>query len=243
MIVLNILIVASIFFGVIIFILRKLFFTDSASAVNRLYEERQRTEQKQKELDEQMQRCEEQSRKLIADSKAEAERLRNELLTKTENERKEILAKAKEQASELTQKAYNSADRLKQEVIKKIDIKAISFAETILEKALDASAIEKLNESLIEGFIKELPGTDVQHIKEMESCDIVSSCEISEKYVKEIKKILEEKLGHKVETKGVLDKSVIGGVLLKFGTLTLDGSFVSKLRETAEKIKKDKERE
>ncbi len=63
---------------------------------------------------------------------------------------------------------------------------------------------------------------------------IITAYPLEESEIEEIKKIVEEKIGKKVEFEVKEDPSIIGGVLVKAGSYVLDGSvkfFIKKLQQ------------
>lgn len=126
----------------------------------------------------------------------------------------------------------------------KIDVnKKLQFIEN-LGKSL------KLNEHVVEALkyiVKENKANALKVIAnefkfEVEkffatvSGEIISAFELEEQEINEIKKVVENKIGKKVEFEIKQDPSLIGGVIVKAGSYMIDGSVKAFLKDLAYKI-------
>ena len=68
------------------------------------------------------------------------------------------------------------------------------------------------------------------------SGEIISAFELEEQEINEIKKVVENKIGKKVEFEIKQDPSLIGGVIVKAGSYMIDGSVKAFLKDLAYKI-------
>jgi len=238
----NFLLAAVLAVVIIGFILKKVLFSDAATNINRLHEERRKTERKQKELDIKAREYEERARAIIKEAEKNAEKIKNDAIESSEKQAKEIIAKGRAQGEELVKKANDAKDTLKKELEQKIEQAMIDTSVRAVKDVLNESMRKHLNDSISEGFIDDLKNADSSNIGDFDSAELTSCFEIPEKVKGEIKKILEDKVGHKIEIKESSDENLIGGVVLRFGTLMLDGSLIAKIKEAAERYKKESEK-
>jgi F-type H+-transporting ATPase subunit delta len=63
-----------------------------------------------------------------------------------------------------------------------------------------------------------------------EQLDVISVNKIKEADLAHIKKFFEKEFGKKVQLKNILDKSILGGVIVKSGSFVLDNSIVNKIK-------------
>ena len=94
-----------------------------------------------------LQQADEESRKIIIEGKAYAEKIRNELLSKTNEDTSRMVKQAKE---EIEREKLAALDELRGEIANL----AIKAAEKIIDENLDA----KKQRKIIDGFIKQIPG-------------------------------------------------------------------------------------
>ena len=87
-------------------------------------------------------------------------------------------------------------------------------------------------------FMKELPNVDVDAIKNVDSLAILTKFKLPDSVKNEIKKIFSKKLNKDIKITEKIVEKVLGGIVLSFGTLVLDGNFATKITEVAEELKK-----
>ncbi len=242
MLIIQLVIVQAIVFAILVFFLKKLIFTDTNSALHRLSDARSLTEKKQDELEKKTKGCEEECRQKIEAAKKEAETIIKETRAKAEEDSKALISQARAEAEEIIKKASSVKDKMRQSILKDMNVKAVDFAKDLLDKTLEGDISERYNEHLVESFIKELSNIDTKHISsEINTIEVISRYKLASSTRDRIKDIFRDKLKREVEIVEKIDNAVLGGVILKFGTLILDGSVASKIKEASEEIKKGAE--
>ncbi len=75
--------------------------------------------------------------------------------------------------------------------------------------------------------------TDAEGTVEVEA---ISAFELDEAHREQIVNAMKTKLGRNVELTATVDKSLIGGVVIRAGDLVIDGSVTERLRELASQL-------
>ncbi len=73
--------------------------------------------------------------------------------------------------------------------------------------------------------------------KKQLSVEVISAIELDEKMLLEIKKDVDSKTGLDVRVKNTIDKSIIGGLLIKIGERIIDLSIKNKIEDLKSKLK------
>jgi F-type H+-transporting ATPase subunit delta len=73
--------------------------------------------------------------------------------------------------------------------------------------------------------------------KKQVSVEVISAIELDEKLLTEIKKDVDSKTGLDVRVKNTVDKSIIGGLLIKIGERIIDLSVKNKIEDLKSKLK------
>jgi F-type H+-transporting ATPase subunit delta len=73
--------------------------------------------------------------------------------------------------------------------------------------------------------------------KKQLSVEVISAIELDEKMLMEIKKDVDSKTGLDVRVKNTIDKSIIGGLLIKIGERIIDLSIKNKIEDLKSKLK------
>ncbi|MBN1353947.1 MAG: F0F1 ATP synthase subunit delta [Candidatus Omnitrophica bacterium] len=243
MLILNFIIIQIIIFAVIIFVLKKLVLTDTSSALVKLDSARDRVKKEEGELENKINTCEEECVKRKEAAREEAEKIVKDARQKAEEEAAAIIENTKKKAEEMVQKATAAKDKIRNDIMREENIKIVNFASEVFKKAFEKELSESYNEHLAEAFIKELPATDMKYIgSEIDTVQVISPHKLKSELVAKIKDILNKKLKRTLKVEEGIDKKILGGLMLKFGTLVIDGSLLSRVQAVSEEIKKEAEK-
>lgn len=224
--------------GVVIALLRRLIFSDTNSAINRLTKldnmnrEKEKLlvrklEQAQKQIDEQKQLMQDEEQRI----KAEARRAANQL-------HEDIIRKAKEEGDEIIRKAQATKDQIRTDAMIEAEGKMIEICAEILNKTLSTVVQVQMNEKLVEEFIAELEKADLTKINsDVSEIEIISSLPIAVHDQEKIKQQLHAKLGRPVRLYSNEDPKLLGGILMKIGTMVVDGSLAERVNDNAKQMK------
>ncbi len=224
--------------GVVITLLRRLIFSDTNSAINRLTKldnmnrEKEKLlarklEQAQKQIDEQKQVIQDEEQRI----KAEARRAANQL-------HEDIIRKAKEEGDDIIRKAQATKEQIRTDAMIEAEGKMIDICAEILNKTLTTVVQAQMNEKLVEEFIAELEKADLTKINsDVNEIEIISSMPVAVHDQEKIKTLLQAKLGRQVRLYSNEDPKLLGGILMKIGTMVVDGSLAERVNESALQMK------
>jgi F-type H+-transporting ATPase subunit delta len=77
----------------------------------------------------------------------------------------------------------------------------------------------------------------VNKLKQQVSIEVVSTINLNKKIITEIKKSVDSKTGLDVRIKNTIDKSIIGGLVIRIGDRVIDLSIKNKIKDLKEKLK------
>ncbi|WP_426351240.1 ATP synthase F1 subunit delta [Alloiococcus sp. CFN-8] len=123
---------------------------------------------------------------------------------------------SKKDKKEILRKVFSSDGYIMNFIELLVDKNRFSYLEEICEEFIDR-ANEKLNIQVVE---------------------VTSAVELERKELKEIKKLLEKKLGTDIDIRTVVDRSYIAGMRVKIKDKVLDNTVLSKLEAIKERITK-----
>ncbi|MCA9400770.1 MAG: F0F1 ATP synthase subunit delta [Candidatus Omnitrophica bacterium] len=221
----------------LIFILRRTLVSSTEGAVKRLNDEIAKTGEKQRELNKKLQEADEELAKRRAEAKELADKMRIEAEQDTKKEREEIIGEARKEGEEIIAKAQISAEKLKVELEKEMDKKAVIFASDLLTKVLSEKAKGALDNLLIAEYLDKLKGIDMSNISpDVKEVEVISLTPLDDSTKKTISSIIESKIKRTLSIKETINKGLGGGLMLKFGSMALDGSLQFIIREEAMKV-------
>ncbi len=242
MLVLNVIIGFLVFGGIVIFILKKVIFTQTNVQVKQINEAMKRNDKLRLEMEQKVKDCEEACRVKMETAKTEAGNILKEARSKSEEEAKEALERAKKQGEEIVEKANTAKEKIKNDIIKEMDFKALEFASRVFLRVMEKTMSEKLNDILVQDFILGLESLETKYISaEVSEAEVISRYKLSDSTKEKIKQAIDKKLKRKIQLTDKVEEGVLAGIVLRFGTLAIDASLASKIKETCEQIKKETE--
>lgn len=228
------------FVGLTVFVIKRTLFSSTDSALKKLDAELSKANAKQAELTRKLKEADEELQKRQKEAAELADRMRNDAEEESKNEREKIISKAREEGEEIISKAQNSKEKLKMDLEKEIDTKVIKISIRILNEILSNNAKESFNDLLIEEFLEKLQNVDMSRISpEIKDADLISVLEVSKDVKEKFGKLIEVKLGRKINVNTSVDSNLGGGMVLKFGSMALDGSLQNLIRETGVRMQEE----
>lgn len=218
--------------GGIIFWLKRTLVSSTEGAVSRLNDEIASAKAKETELNKKLDEAEEELKKRLMEAREVATKLRTEAEEETKSERDKIITKAREESEVIIEKAQGAKDKIKLELEKENDIRMIQHSMEVLNKILSDKAKGALDVTLIDEFLENLKNTDMSRISsDIKEAQIISVHPIPQDKLTQLTSIIKEKMEREIVIKTSTDAQIGGGVIVKFGTMALDGSIKNLIRE------------
>ena len=219
-------------------------FNSTEGAVKRLNDETEQARTKQSELTQKIKEADEELNK----RKAEADQLARKMITEAEEkakvEREGLIRRAREEGEEIITKAQGTKEKIRKELEKEMYLKSIDFAMHILGAILSQNAKAVLSNHLFTEFLEGLKKVDMARIgPEVVTAEVITTGPLEDHDKEQVSKILQEKLNRTIKIESQPDPQIVGGVILKFGSLALDGSLQNLIKEEAVKGKQKTESE
>jgi len=238
MLLLPVVIIILIFAGVII-ILRKIFLSDTESAVNRLRQIDAEYEKKQQEIKQMYKDLERERESILTVTQEEVVKLKQQAQQEIENMRQQMLKDARTESDNIIAAARAREEDMRQKIYNETQAKIIEYAQKLLITAFSKEILKNLHKSLINDLIKQLDQMDISNIPgDIKEIKIVSAFALDEER-EDIKFILTKLLKQDIEPKEEMDESLLAGVILYLGTFVIDASLSNYLTEATGKLKKD----
>ncbi|MDP8213358.1 MAG: F0F1 ATP synthase subunit delta [Candidatus Zapsychrus exili] len=218
--------------GGIIFFLHRSLVASTEGAVQKLNEENNRMAAQQEELSKKIKEASEE----LAEKQKEASELTNRMRSEVEEEfraeRDKIVGKAREEGEDIIAKAQGSKEKIRFDMEKDNDIKVVKYAMEILNDVLSEESKGPLDDVLIKEFLEKLKDIDMSRISaDINTIDIVGFNPVNDFVKSQILSIVKDKLGRDVSVNTSTDESIGGGLILRFGSMALDGSVQNLIRE------------
>jgi F0F1-type ATP synthase membrane subunit b/b' len=226
-----------IIFGAVIFFLRKIMLGSTESAVSRLNESYEEVNKKKEELAEKLKKTEEE----YQNKKKEAEDIVRKMKDEAEKEIVEksdsMLKKAHAEAEQIVVDAVAAKDGMREEVKKEEQVKLVDFCQDIISNVFKDS-IDDVDKVLSENFLKDFQGMDNAQLPSgIKEIEVVTRSGCSDAYKPKILENVSSTGSPNIAIKDIKDESILAGLILRFGSLVLDGSLIGKIKDASTGLK------
>lgn len=240
MFIIQLIIIQIITFAALVFALRKIMYSASYMETKRLEQLNAENVKKVQELTMKINEADKQCQEKIGSAEAEAKRLKIQSQEEIERLKEEILNKARQDAEHITASALNNKERIKEELEAKMLENAIDFSCTMLTVTLSSKNQKLLHEGLLSDVMQELDKIEPKKIQiSVTKGELITPYEIEESKKEKLSQIISEKTNNKIHLEEKIIPEGIAGITIKLGSLIIDGSLRGKLKEAAERLKKD----
>lgn len=230
----KLIVVITLAFGGVIFFLKRWVVKDTDSAVNRLQDSYEEVKKKKEELTQRLLEIENEYNK----KKEEADKIAAEIKDKAQAEayaiREDAFKKAKTESENIIDKAHKTIGKVREDIQKELEIKMIDFCTGLLERTFTGATRVELNQILVKEFIADLHHAAIDNIAvDCNTVEVVTIKALEAQERQELKKILLERIKREFIITEKIDEGILGGLVIRFGSLTLDGSLATRIKEAS----------
>jgi F0F1-type ATP synthase membrane subunit b/b' len=228
---LNLLIIQTITFIGIFFLLRFLFSRHLNAALARLNTLHEENLAKEQQLTDELKRAKEEGDAEIKRAKDEASLIIDEARNEGIRLRVNMEEQAKIQVTKIIADGNIEAEKFKEKCVKDIEAHSLDLAMKLVESLLSEKDKESLQQEFISEIISEIAKLSKDQFSVASDRVKVSSSQLLRKDQKEnLQLILKEKTGMEMIFEETLKKDLIGGLIVEIGGLVIDGTLKNKLQ-------------
>lgn len=228
---LNLLIIQTITFIGIFFLLRFLFSRHLNAALARLNTLHEENLVKEQQLTDELKRAKEEGDAQIKRAKDEASLIIEEARNEGVRLRANLEEQAKIQVTKIIADGNIEAGRFKEKSIKETEAHSLDLAMKLVEQLLSEKDKESLQQEFISEIISEIAKLSKDQFIIASDRVKVSSSQLLRKDQKEnLQQVLKEKTGTEMIFEEILRKDLIGGLIVEIGGLVIDGTLKNKLQ-------------
>lgn len=232
MLIVQLIVVQGLTFVALMFVLKKVLYSQFKKSMDRLRVLNQETEKKRRELQEKLDQTSKDFEARVKDLEAQAERVRQEAEREAEDTRTRALAEARREADKLLEEARSQEGEVKRELeagaVERAARLAVDALHFVFTKRLEQGLHSQLVVDLIEGLDK-VDGKRLNGQGGRAEVALPYPLEPQEKM--KLEETLERKAKRKITITSRVDESLVAGMVLTFDNVVLDGSLKTKLKE------------
>jgi F0F1-type ATP synthase membrane subunit b/b' len=213
------------------------------TALSRLDRETEAVRQKQIELTDKIKQANEELMKRRAEADALVAKMKEDASDTAQKEREKIVNKARQDAEEIINKAQRTKDDMRKVIEQEMHLKAIDFTVLMMNEIFSDRIKKAVNRDLIEEYLDGLQKVDMSIVDDaLTEAEITTVDTIEPDIQKRLEEIIIGKLGRPLQLKLTVDREVLAGIVIRFGSLRLDGSLYNLLKEKGIEMKERLER-
>lgn len=225
--------------ALLIMIVKRLLLNDTMKAVRRI----QDVEIELRKKEETIRRDIQEHEKAFAKQKVEAEEELQRHKVQTEKElsrlRDQMLAEAKKEGDRIIEQAHKNEERFRQKISQDVDQKAVGYAGQVVKLVLGDRVTEQVNREFNEELVEALDGIDADSITiDSDEGEVKTAQAMMAEQKKRLDELLSRKFNRPVRLVERIDPALISGMVLKIGSLEIDGSLRNRLEEAIEEVTK-----
>ncbi|MFP4473035.1 MAG: F0F1 ATP synthase subunit delta [Candidatus Omnitrophota bacterium] len=211
--------------------------------VVRLNRETETVRAKQSELNTKIKQADEELVKRRTEADDLVAKMKEDAEEAARAERDKIVGKARQEAEEIIEKAQRTKDDIRKVLEQEMEMKAVDFMMILLKEIFSERVRKGLNRDLIEEFLESLQKTDMDMLGEdITEADVAAPAKLDPDIEQRLKETLQKKLGREITLNIKEDPEVLAGVVLRFGSLRLDGTLANLMKGKGVEMKERLER-
>lgn len=232
-------IVQTIVFLGVLYVLRRIMIRDTASAVNRLRIADEENANRLAEMKKRIAEAEDEFRRRSTELDEALATQREEAMRQLEEEKKRALALSREEGERILDTAKGRAEKIDHEIEHEVRTHAVVIVGTAVRQVFSERLRGALNDQLVDELLEEMAAADIGYLpEEIREVEIILPYAPAADLKKKIKAILEKKLTRKIEVRETVRQEIGGGMILRLGSLVMDGSLEGKVSGIVHNLKR-----
>ncbi|MDD5428351.1 MAG: F0F1 ATP synthase subunit delta [Candidatus Omnitrophica bacterium] len=233
----KLIIIQIITFLIILIVLKKLLYTETAKEIERLKKLKEEFTHKEKELQVRIASTQESITQKMAKAEEDVRIYREAKKKEAESLKQEILAGARDRAEETIKAAVNSREKIREEIMLEMKGRLPAAAAGIFKEALSAEMVEFVHGRLVSEAVSRIKKMDKNILKgKSGKGELISAYPLKKSERDNILSAVSERAGREAALAERDDKALIAGVIVKFGSLVIDGSLENRLKQAEERL-------
>ncbi len=226
--------------GAIMFIMNRMLRGDSDRAVKKITEAESEIRQKEESMRQDLEQTKQEFATKRASAEEDLQERREELEKEMSQQREQAIEKAKRESMDILEKAKKEERRQRDRMVQDMEGKSIDFAGKLFRLVFSERLNDALNKAFIDELIDALEETDAAGITvDSEDTEFSASHPIEPAQKARLESVLKDKFGISVQIEESIREELLAGLVIKLGSLEIDGSLLSRYQEAAAELKKD----
>jgi F0F1-type ATP synthase delta subunit len=224
---------------VLVLVIRRLLLSDTLNAIEKI----RQVETEVRKREETVRREIEEHEAELARRKQEAEdalqKHKQEMDKELSRLREQVTVEAKREGEKIMDQARRSEEKLRQQILQDMEEKAVQYGAEVFKLVCSERMTQELNHQFVSELLDALDEVDSNQLTvESGEAEFVVSHPLAPDVRQRLVDLLRSKFGAEVTVRETLDSSLLSGLILKIGSMEIDGSLRTRLTAAAGEVKK-----
>lgn len=235
MLVVGLIVLQVIIFVALIIVFRRVMSKNVTLATSHLEELNEEYTKKEQEVEARLQEVQSQAQQILQQAQVQAETAKEQIVKSAQQEKDALIQQARSEAQDIMHQADKARQQLLNELEERISRQAVKKACVLLGDSLPPDFKQEVHARWVKDLL-ESGFHDTAHLKLPENekqITVVSAFDLTPADTALISRKLGERFGKEVKITTETDAGLIAGLLIRIGSIVLDGSLQHKIRENA----------
>jgi F0F1-type ATP synthase delta subunit len=154
--------------------------------------------------------------------------------------KEQSIAEAKKESSKIIEQAHKNEQKIRDQIARQMEEKAVDYGGRIFKLVFSDLMTGDLNKQFINELIDALDEIEKGSITvEDVAAEVITSHPLDEEQRTRLEGILRDKFDEAATVSETVDEALLGGLILKMGSLEIDGSLRNRYKEAVNEVKKE----
>ena len=226
--------------AILILVIKKLLLSDTLEAVKRIQAVEAEVRRKEESIRLEIQQHEKEFTRQKAEAEEELQRHKAQSEKEVMRLRDQMLSDARKEGDRIVGQAHKNEEKLRQKIVLEMDQKAVSFGGEIFQIVFGERVRAEVNRQFIEELMDALKEIDDGSISvDVGDGEVTCSEAMDTEQKRRLEQTLSAKFGRAVTLSEKTDADLMAGLILKVGSLEIDGSLRNRYNEAVAEISKN----
>jgi F0F1-type ATP synthase delta subunit len=223
----------------IIFVIKKMLLGDTMRAMERIKDVEGEVRKKEEGIRRQIEEHEKEFAKRKAELEEDLEQRRTESDREVARMKEQAMAEARTEGDRIIEQAKRNEEKFRQQIAQDMEEKAIEYGGQIFKLVFSEKMNSELNKQFIDELLDALEEVDSASITvDASDAEFTSSHTMEPEQKQRLEGLLNEKFGANIKVDEKVKEDLLGGLILKLGSLEIDGTLLNRYQEAVEEVKK-----
>ncbi len=177
-------------------------------------------------------------KKVEADRQLQAQR--DEAKREAARLKEQSISEAKKESHKIIEQAHKSEKKIKDQIARQMEEKTVEYGGRVFKLVFSDLMTGELNKQFINELVDALDEIEKGTIVvDAPQADIITSHPMEDAQKKRLEAVLKDKFNDEATISETTDETLLGGLILKMGSLEIDGSLKNRYKEAVEEVKKE----